>query len=118
MGVDDSHDVRPRHEDRRMNEALEIKAAPVVVHRLSVKVEFDDVFGAHQLRRKRAGDQEVVGIVRMSDAHMAVGVDDLLPGEDRLAITRSWIRASKFAHRVRPLLSFDGSRAVTLRRRV
>src|SRR6516164_2641355 len=36
MGMDDGHDVRPRREYRRMNEALEIKAAPFITHRLSV----------------------------------------------------------------------------------
>ena len=79
MGMDDGHDIRPRREDRRMNEALEIKAAVLVPHRLSVQVELDDVLGAYQLRGKRAGDQEAVGIVRVTDADMAVGVDDLLP---------------------------------------
>ena len=36
MGMDDGDDVRPRRENRRMNEALDIKAARFVVHRLSV----------------------------------------------------------------------------------
>src|SRR5258708_1378823 len=61
MGMNDSDDIRPRREDRRMDEALEIKAAVLVPHRLTVQVELDDVLGAHQLRSERPGDQEAVG---------------------------------------------------------
>ena len=35
MGMDNGHDIRPRREDRRMNEALDIKAA-VLVARLAI----------------------------------------------------------------------------------
>ena|SRR5689334_22426803 len=82
MSVNDGHDVRPCRENRRMDEALEIKAAVLVGHRLAVQVELDNVVGADQLRRERAGDQEAVGIVGMANADMTVGVDDLLPGKD------------------------------------
>ena len=82
MGMDDGHHVRPRRKDRRMNKALEIKAAAVVANRPAVEVELDDVLGADQLRCQRAGDQEMAGVVRMAHADMAVGVDHLLPGED------------------------------------
>jgi len=65
-----------------MDEALEIKAAVLVVHRLTVEVELDNVFAANQLRGERAGDQEAVGIVGVADTDMSIGVDDLLSGKD------------------------------------
>src|SRR5262249_41151039 len=67
---------------RRMDEALEIKAAVLVAHRLTVQVELDNVVGAHQFGGERAGDQKAIGIIRVANADMTVGVDDLLPGED------------------------------------
>ena len=82
MGVDDGHDLRPRREDRRMYKAFEIKAAVPAAHRPTVEVELDDVSGAHQLRRQRTGDQKAVGMVRVTNPDMAIGIDDLLPRQD------------------------------------
>src|SRR5215472_12580727 len=92
MGMDDGHDIRPRRENRGMNEALEIKAGALVAYRLTLEVELDDVFGTHQLGSERAGNQKAVGIVRVADADMATTSSR---ARIRLAITRSWIKASK-----------------------
>src|SRR4029077_15451124 len=102
MGMDDGHDIRPRREDRRMNEALEIEAAVLVPHRLTVQVELDDVLGAHQLRGERAGDQEAVGIVRGTDADMPVSVDDPLPREDPRGYHKVLDHGVEIAHSVHP----------------
>jgi hypothetical protein len=82
MGVHDRHDVGPRLEDRRVNEPLKIERALVVAGRLPVESELDDVFGADQLGRDRAGDQKAARILRMPDADMAIGVDHVLLGEN------------------------------------
>ena len=55
-----------------------IEAAVLLVHRLTIEIELDDFFGAHQLRGARMSDQGMLGIVGVTDADMAVGVDDLL----------------------------------------
>jgi hypothetical protein len=84
MGVHDRHDLRPRLEDRRVNEPLEIKRALVVADRLPVEAELDDVFGSDQFRGNRAGDQKPARILRVPDTDMAIGVDHLLLGEDAI----------------------------------
>ena len=99
MGMDDGHDIRPRREDRRMNEALEIKAAVLVPHRLTVQVELDDVLGTHQLRGERAGDQEAVGIVRVTDADMPVSVDDILARQNAVGDDEILDQSLEAAHR-------------------
>ena len=75
-------DVRPRLEDGGVDEALEIERARLVAHRLAVEAELDDVVALHQVGRERAGEEEVLRIVGMADADMAVGVDHVLLGED------------------------------------
>ena len=108
MGVNDGHDIWPRREDRRMDEALEIKAAVLLPHRLTVQVEFDDVLWGHQLRGERAGDQEAVGIVRVTDADMTVGVDDLLLGEDPVGDHEVLDQGVEITHGVQLPLSLAG----------
>src|SRR5215472_16268219 len=98
MGMDDGHDIRPRRENRGMNEALEIKAGALVAYRLTLEVELDDVFGTHQLGSKRAGNQKAVGIVRVADADMAVGIDHLLAGEDPIGDHKILDQSIKTVH--------------------
>jgi hypothetical protein len=98
-----------------MNEALEIKAAVPVARRLTVQVEFDDVFGADQLRGERAGDQEAVGIVRVTNADMTVSVDDLLSGEDPVGDHEVLDQGIEIAHRTPSPLSLGGDGAPTRR---
>ena len=62
MGMDDGNDIGPCRKDRGMDKALEIEAAAVVADRLTIQIEFEDVFGADQLRGERARDQEMVGL--------------------------------------------------------
>src|SRR5215472_1743705 len=98
MGMDDGHNIRPRRENRGMNEALEIKAAVLVSRRLTLEVELDNIFGTHQIGSKRAGNQKPVGIVRVADADMAVGVDHLLAGEDPIGDHEILDQSIKTAH--------------------
>src|SRR5215467_11629619 len=98
MGMDDGHDIRPRRENRGMNEALEIKAGALVAYRLTLEVELDDVFGTHQLGSERAGNQKAVGIVRVADADMAVGIDHLLAGEDPIGDHKILDQSIKTVH--------------------
>ena len=58
MRVHHRHDIRPRLEDRRMYEALEIEACVFVTHRLPVEAELDDIFGGDQFWSERARDQK------------------------------------------------------------
>src|SRR6516165_5137227 len=105
MGMDDGHDVRPCRENRPVDEALEVKAAVLVAHRLTVQVELDNVIWADQLRRERSGDQEAVGIVGMGNADVAVGVDDLFPSEDPVSDHEVFDQRIEIAHRARPFYS-------------
>ena len=82
MGVNDSMDVGPRLVDRGMNEALEVERTLLVAHRLAVEAQLDDVLALHQLGRDRVREEEMLGIVGIADAHVAVGVHHLLSRED------------------------------------
>src|SRR5580700_95478 len=114
MGMNDRHDIRPRREDRRMNETLKIETAVILAYGLTIEVKLEDVFGTDQLRGQRAGNQEAVGVVRVTDADMTVGVDDLLPGEDAIGDHEILDQGVEIAHRVHP--SFYSSPSAALRR--
>ena len=78
----DGLDVGPRLEDRGVDEALEVERTRLVAHRLAVEPELDDVVALDQLGRERAREEEVLRLVGMADADMAIGVDHVLLGQD------------------------------------
>src|SRR5271166_4094303 len=75
----------------------------------TLQVEFDGGFGIHQLRGERAGGQEAVRIVRVTDADMAIGVDDPLPCEDPVGAYEVLDQPLEITRRVHPLLSLGDS---------
>ena len=66
--------------DSAVNEPFKIRRSPVA-DRVAVEVEFQKVFAFDEFRRQRAREEESFGVVRMTDTHMAVGIDDALVGE-------------------------------------
>ena len=81
MGVNHRYHVRPRLEDRRMNETLEI-GLPLVADRLALLIELDQIVPLDQFRRTRARQEEALRIVGVAHTDMAVGVDHVFMGED------------------------------------
>jgi hypothetical protein len=63
MGMDDGHDIGPRLENRRVDEALEIELAAIAADRLPVEPELDDILGSDQIRRERARDKKPIGVI-------------------------------------------------------
>src|SRR5215831_8133040 len=84
MGMDDRLDIRTRFVDGGVNEPLEIKRAFLLAHWLPVEAQFDDIARLDQFGRDRAGEEKMLWIVGMANAHMAVSIHDLLAREDAI----------------------------------
>ncbi len=50
--VYDRHDVRTRFENAAMNESLEIQVAGLIVNRVTIEIEFDNIVGRNQFWRE------------------------------------------------------------------
>src|SRR5438270_732182 len=79
-----AHRSRPGRDsvDRRVDETLEVERSLLVGHRLPGEAKLDDIGLLDQLGRERARDEEVLRIIWMAYADMAIGVDHVLLGED------------------------------------
>ena len=99
LGVRMHHgvDVRPRLVDRAVDEALEIGRARVA-HRRAVEPELDDVGAGDEFRAERARQQIVVGLLRVADADVAVGVDHVLLRQDPIGDHQIADRALQLVH--------------------
>src|SRR6185312_4560254 len=82
MRMDHSVDFRPCLVDRRMNETLQIGRAVVVADNFSLEREFQNIRRVDELRAARARQKKAIRSRRMPDAHMAIGIDDVLQGEN------------------------------------
>src|SRR5579864_5170556 len=69
--------VGPRLIDSAMDRALDIDRSAALVDRIAIEIEFDEVVDRHELGATRSREEEPVGPIRMSDADMAVSVDDV-----------------------------------------
>ena len=65
-----------------MDEALGVRRARVAADLLAIEGEQLEIGLGHQLRAERPRDDVPVGMVRVSDADVAEGVDDALVGQD------------------------------------
>ncbi len=99
MRMNHRRHVGPRLEDRGMNETLEVGLA-LVLDRLALLVEFDQIVTLDQLRRPRARHEETLRIVGMPHADMAVGVDHILVGQNAIGDHKVAQQIIKLAHRV------------------
>src|SRR5262249_61671273 len=85
--------------DGRVDEALEVKHAFFLAHRLTVETELDNVFAVNEVRRERARDKEVLRLVGMADADVAIGVDHILMRQDTVGNDEGGDDSVDVAHR-------------------
>jgi hypothetical protein len=97
VGMDHGVDVRPRLIDGAVDIALQIGRAYVALRR-AVELELDDVRGCDELGAERPRQQIMVGLVRMADADVAVGVDHLLLRQNPVGDHQIADRTFQFIH--------------------
>ncbi len=84
MRMHHRHYIRPRFQNTGVNETLEIERTLFVAHRLTVHAEFDDVVARYQFRRERTREEEMIGLVGMADADMAIGIHHVFARENAI----------------------------------
>ena len=99
MRVHDGHDIGAGREDRGVDEPLEIELMAVIAHGIAVEIELDNIVGTDQFRRERARDQKAVRVVGMTDADMAVGVDDIFARQNAIGDDEILDQSLEAAHR-------------------
>jgi len=82
--MDDGMDVASHLVDLAMNEALEGQAASLLINRVGVEVELQNVLCSHEPRGQRARHQETAGVGGMPDAHMPRLVEHPFAGQDAI----------------------------------
>jgi hypothetical protein len=78
MRVHDGHYVRACFEYAAVYETLQVQVSRLITDRVTFKVKFDNIVSRHQLRRKRAGHEKRIGILRIAYAHVPVSIDNIL----------------------------------------
>src|SRR6516164_8468206 len=80
-----------------MDEALDIGLA-LVIDRLALGVELDQIVAFDQFRRQRARHEEALRVVGMAHADMAVGVDHVFIGENAVGDDKIAQQVFELAH--------------------
>src|ERR1041385_1692212 len=94
--------VGSRLVDGAVDKALEVWCASVVSGRFPFEVELEDVRTLDEGGSKRMRKEKTLGIIRVPHADVAVGVDDVLAGED--AVGDDELRDQPFNHEFQILL--------------
>jgi hypothetical protein len=100
VGVHHCLHVRTRLVDAAMNEPLVIERAAVVAHRGAIEIELDDIIFLDQFGRDGCCEQEPVRIIRMAHAHMAIGIHDILAGQDAVGDHKIAHQGGEFSHEI------------------
>ena len=82
MSMDHGVHVGARLIDRGVDEPLQVKRARLAAHRLAVEAQFHDVAALDQIGSERAREKEMLRLVRVPDADVAVGIHHVFLGED------------------------------------
>jgi len=82
MAVHHRHHVAARLVDFTVDEPFDHAAAVLRIDRIGIEVVFHDVVRGHQDRRERARQQVAVWVARMAHAHMPIGIEHALLGEN------------------------------------
>src|SRR5215475_8293311 len=98
MGVYHRLHVRPCLVNPAVNEPLMIKRATVIAHWGAIEIEFDDMIFHDHFGRDRGCEQEPIWIAGMTHAHMAIGVDYILAGQDAVGDHKVAHQCRKFGH--------------------
>ena len=96
-------DVGPRLEDCCVDEAFQIGLA-LVTNRFAHLIELDQIVMLDQLWRQRARHKEMLRIIGMAHADMAIGVDHVFVGEDAIGNDEVAEDIVELAHGVLSLL--------------
>src|SRR5262245_11030963 len=82
MAVDYCFHIRSKLVDFTMDESLNHAAAILLIDRIGIEVVLHDVARGHRDRCERAGHQVTAWIARMTNAHMSLGIEHTLLGEN------------------------------------